>query len=68
MSVIFDNSKIKQFVPGFTATIPFTEGIRRTLAWFEADPARQHINQSTNEWIDYVIERYEKAYPSGQGK
>ena len=68
MSVIFDNSKVKQFVPGFTATIPFTEGIRRTLAWFEADPARQQVNRSTNEWIDYVIGQYEKAYPSGQEK
>ena len=36
-SVVFDNSKIKAFVPGFQATVPFREGIRRTLAWFAAD-------------------------------
>lgn len=30
-SVIFDNSKIKSFVPGFTCKIPFHVGIRNTL-------------------------------------
>jgi nucleoside-diphosphate-sugar epimerase len=62
-SVIFDNSKIKKFVPDFTATIPFREGIRRTLAWFESDPARKIIRKETNEWIDKVLERYEKILP-----
>src|ERR1035437_5655233 len=36
VSVVFDNSKIKRFVPGYCATVPFAEGIRRTLAWFDA--------------------------------
>ena len=36
-SVVFDNSKIKSFVPGFEATISLREGIRRTLSWFAAD-------------------------------
>ncbi len=57
-SVIFDNSKIKSVVPDFKATIPFSEGIRRTLDWFHADPSRQIIRQETNEWIDSVIARY----------
>ena len=30
-SAIFDNTKIKRFVPGFVATIPFREGIKRTV-------------------------------------
>ena len=38
-SVLFDNSKVKRLVPGFVATIPFHEGIRRTIAWFDALPA-----------------------------
>ena len=38
-SVVFDNSKIKSFVPGFEATVPFRDGIRRTLEWFAADEA-----------------------------
>lgn len=61
-SVIFDNSKIKRFVPGFVATIPFSQGIKKTIEWFEADPARQVVKKETNEWIDMVIDRYEKAF------
>ena len=37
-SVVFDNTKIKRFVPGYCATTPFAQGIRRTLAWFQAEP------------------------------
>ena len=40
-SMIFDNSKIKRFVPDFKATIPFREGLRRTREWFDADPKRK---------------------------
>jgi nucleoside-diphosphate-sugar epimerase len=57
-SVIFDNSKIKKFVPGFVCTIPFTEGIRRTLRWFEADPKRQIVKKETNEMMDRIIKAY----------
>jgi nucleoside-diphosphate-sugar epimerase len=57
-SVIFDNTKIKMFVPGFTATIPFAQGIKKTLAWFEADPARRIISQETHEMMDRIIQSY----------
>jgi len=60
-SVVFDNSKIKRFVPGFTATIPFNQGIKRTIDWFEADPSRRIVKPETNAWIDNVISRYEAA-------
>ena len=40
-SVVFDNTKIKSLVPGFEATVPFRDGIRRTLEWFAADVARR---------------------------
>jgi nucleoside-diphosphate-sugar epimerase len=59
-TAVFDNSKIKSFVPGFKATIPFSEGARRTMAWFEADSKRQVVNKSTNEMMDKIIRAYEK--------
>jgi nucleoside-diphosphate-sugar epimerase len=61
-SAIFDNSKIKRFVGDFKAVIPFKQGIRRTLQWFEADPARQIIRKETDVWMDKVIHQYEKAF------
>ncbi|HMP31052.1 MAG TPA: NAD-dependent epimerase/dehydratase family protein, partial [Saprospiraceae bacterium] len=42
---IFDNSKIKRFVPDFVATIPFAQGIKQTIEWFEADPSRMLIKE-----------------------
>jgi nucleoside-diphosphate-sugar epimerase len=59
-SVIFDNTKIKTFVPGYNAIIPFSEGIKRTLAWFEEDPKRQVINEKSNDIIDKIISAYEQ--------
>ena len=57
-SVIFDNSKIKTFVPGFQAVIPFREGIRRTLAWFEANPSRQWVDERVNREMDAILAAY----------
>jgi len=58
-STVFDNSKIKRFVPGYCATVPFAQGIRRTLAWFEADPARKQIDETADAMWDRLIEAYE---------
>jgi len=59
-SVIFDNSKIKAFVPEFKAVIPFREGVRRTLAWLEADANRLKINDTVNEEMDNILAAYGK--------
>ncbi len=61
VSVVFDNSKIKRFVPGYCATTRFSEGIRRTLAWFQADPSRQQVDAADNAAWDKVIDAYEKG-------
>jgi nucleoside-diphosphate-sugar epimerase len=46
-SVIFDNSKIKRFVPDFKAAISFREGLAMTREWFDADPTRQE----PTDWV-----------------
>ncbi len=55
---IFDNSKIKNLVPDYTATIPFSEGIKETLAWFEANPNRMIIRDETNTMMDKILKAY----------
>lgn len=62
VSAIFDNSKIKRLVPDFCATIPFEQGIKRTVAWFEADPRRMRIDDATNVQMDNIIERYNSVF------
>lgn len=61
VSVVFDNAKIKRFVPGYCATVPFAEGIRRTIAWFDAVPARKQIDEEANARWDKLIAAYEKG-------
>jgi len=61
VSAVFDNSKLKRLVPGFAAKTPFASGIRRTLAWFEADPARQQIDAEMNRRWDKLIAAYERG-------
>jgi nucleoside-diphosphate-sugar epimerase len=57
-SAVFDNSKIKSFVPGFQAVIPFREGIRRTLAWFDADDKRRRVDPAVNEEMDRILQAF----------
>jgi nucleoside-diphosphate-sugar epimerase len=59
-SAVFDNTKIKIFVPEFKATIPFHQGIRRTLGWLEADPSRQVINPETEKELDKIVKKYQQ--------
>jgi nucleoside-diphosphate-sugar epimerase len=54
-SVIYDNSKIKRFVPGFEARVPFREGIARTIAYLQAHPERQQIDAAYNDKLDRVL-------------
>lgn len=54
-SVIFDNSKIKRLVPEYVARIPFHLGIRRTLAWYQADPARMQVAPEDDALIERVL-------------
>jgi nucleoside-diphosphate-sugar epimerase len=65
-SVVFDNSKIKRFVPGYCATVPFAEGIRRTIDWFDADSARRLIDDKANAEWDTIIDAYEAGLAETQ--
>ena len=57
-SVVFDNSKIKEFVPGYQAVVPLRLGVRRTAAWFEADKSRQRVDAAVNAQLDRILAAY----------
>ena len=61
VSAVFDTTKIKRFVPDFRATTPFAEGIRRTLAWFDADPARQQVDFEMDDRWERLVAAYERG-------
>ncbi|MBN2499285.1 MAG: SDR family oxidoreductase [Anaerolineales bacterium] len=62
-SVIFDNTKIKRAVPGFVATIPFVQGAREIMAWYDANPERQMVDEKVDQTMDRIIAAYQKALP-----
>ncbi len=62
-SVIFDNAKVKRFVPDFAATIPLSWGAREIMAWHDADPARQTVNAEYDRLLDTLIAAQERARP-----
>ena len=43
------------------ATTPFAEGVRRSLAWFNADPSRKQIDPAVNAGLDQLVAAYEKG-------
>lgn len=57
-SMIFNNSKIKAFVPEFQAEILFKEGAKEIVSWFEEDGKRQIIDEHINELMDKIIKNY----------
>ncbi len=64
-SMIFDNTKIKRLVPDFVATIPFAQGAREIVAWFDANPAGRVVDEKLNQTIDRILAAYERARPIG---
>jgi len=63
-SMIFDNTKIRRLVPEFNPKIPFAEGARQIVAWYDADPSRQVVDAAFDALNDKIIEAYQKAWPS----
>jgi nucleoside-diphosphate-sugar epimerase len=63
VSLVFDNSKIKRIVPDFVASIPFSRGAEEIMAWYDADPARQVVDEAHDRMIDRIISAYELAWP-----
>lgn len=62
-SMIFDNTKIKRMVPDYQAVIPFHRGVQEILNWFDADPARQAVDEELNQTMDDIISAYRSAWP-----
>ena len=57
-SIVYDNRKIKSLLPEYEAVIPFRDGIRRTLAWFDADESRRRVDEGVNARMDRILQAY----------
>jgi len=57
-SLVLDNSKLRSVVPDFCATIPFEQGAREIVAWYDEDPARQQTDDRLDAVMDKLIATY----------
>ncbi len=62
-SAVFDNTKIKRFVPEYHASVSFLQGMQKTLAWFEAHPERCTVDEAWDNEMDEILAAYESALP-----
>lgn len=60
-SVVFDNSKLKNAVPDFKATVRFDMGIENTIRYVLEHPEYQVEDKEFDQWCDRVINSLEKA-------
>lgn len=60
-TVIFDNTKLKNAVPGFVATTRFDQGVRLCVDHILAHPELQEEDPEFDAWCDKVISAIEAA-------
>ena len=56
VSVVFENTKLKRLVPGFTAGKRFDRGVKETIDYVLAHPEYQQEDEEFDRWTDEVIE------------
>jgi nucleoside-diphosphate-sugar epimerase len=54
-SMVFDNSKLRAVVPDYRARIPFEQGAREIVAWYDEDPSRQQADSRVDAAMDKLI-------------
>ncbi len=57
-SMVFDNSKLRGVVPGYRAEIPFEQGAREIVGWYNEDPARQQADARLDAVMDKLVAAY----------
>jgi nucleoside-diphosphate-sugar epimerase len=58
---VFDNSKIKRFVPEFRCRIPFRLGVGESVRWLRAHPDQQNLKPDLDVLIEKVIGAWQRA-------
>lgn len=56
-SVLFDNAKVKGFVPGWESCIPFEQGAREIIAYYDANAQACVVDAAVDTTMDRLIER-----------
>lgn len=65
-SLVIDNTKIKRFVPDFVATTRFRDGIKQSVAWYDADPGRRVVDHAASAKYDRLVAAYKRGLTDAQ--
>ena len=57
---VFDNSKIKRFVPEFHCRTPFRQGVRDSVRWLREHPDQQNLKPELDAMIEKVLTEWKK--------
>jgi nucleoside-diphosphate-sugar epimerase len=57
-SMVFDNSKIRRLVPDFGTFIPFEDGAREIVAWYDAHPEYKVVDARMDALMDKRVDAY----------
>lgn len=57
---VFDNAKIKRFVPEFRCCTPFRVGVRESVRWLREHPGQQNLKPEVDTLIQDVIAAWER--------
>ncbi len=57
-SLTFDNSKLRTVVPDYRPVIPFEQGAREIIAWYDEDPSRQQADPRIDAAMDKLTATY----------
>jgi nucleoside-diphosphate-sugar epimerase len=61
-SMVFDNTKIKRVAPEFVCTVPYEQGAREMVEWYDGDESRRVVDEEFNALTDRIITAYEGAF------
>jgi nucleoside-diphosphate-sugar epimerase len=57
---VFDNAKIKRFVPEFRCRTPFRLGVRESVRWLREHPGQQNLKPELDALIERVLAAWER--------
>ena len=65
---IFDNSKIKKFVPNYNPKIGYKEGVTMSVNWHENNKDKIFYKKEANDLVDKIIKIYKTGGENAQEK
>jgi nucleoside-diphosphate-sugar epimerase len=60
-SAVFDNSKLRRYVPGYAPRLTFHRAVLRMVEWRKANPDRTKPDAATDAIFDRLVDGYHRA-------